>query len=551
MGGLFSSLRTLRAAAVYDSVLTRLNTSPGLPLPNPTTAFWLLPESPTFKNIQSPTLPATADIVIIGSGITSTAILREIYRLNPYLRITLLEARGICTGATGRNGGHIKEGPYEEYPRLKKIYGADAAARILRFRLRHLEELKEVAREEGTGCISASEIREVLGTDVFFDEETMAHGIARFEEWKRELPDMGREWDVMDKETTRTKLHLPTAIGAITGPAGALWPYRLCTSILSRLITQHSPNLSIESYTPVENISYDATTEQYTVTTSRGNITTPTVIHATNAWVSHLVPGLRSKVFPFQGQMSAQEAPEGVPGMGDQYSWSFIHKAGFDYLTQRPTTSITNEDGTATLSAGEMMYGGGWASTGNNGMDVIGCPDDTSLNYLAASHLSGLLPFVFGSGVDENGVRSYDGVKVKYMWTGVLGFSADVLPWVGKIPASITKRGQAKTKGEERVGKGEWCAVGFSGEGMVNCWGCATALARMVMGEEVVKANVNVKGINGNVRETRVRALKGEEEVKTWREMKLEEWFPAEFVISEKRVARADPTDLVEFLIDV
>ncbi|KAF3176454.1 hypothetical protein EYR41_011085 [Orbilia oligospora] len=549
MGILLSKLRRLRIAisvlleqkAVLDNAVTRLHKSPGLPLPNPTKSFWLLPESPLLSNIQSPKLPESADIIVIGSGITSTGFLRELYRLNPDLNVVLLEARGPCTGATGRNGGHIKEGPYEEYPRLKSIYGNETAARILRFRLRHLEELKAVAKEEGEDCLRESEVREVTGTDVFFDHEVMNEGVSKFQEWKRENPEMGREWGFWDQETTRKRLNIPTATGAIYGPAGALWPYRLCTSVLARLVSSH-PNLKIESYTPVEDISFDSSTSTYTVSTPRGKITSKTVIHTTNGWASHLLPGLRGKVFAFQGQMSAQEAPEGLPGMGEQYSWSFIHKKGFDYLTQRASTSVTHPDGTATQIAGEMMFGGAWASTENMGMDVCGLADDTKLNYLAAAHLSGLLPYVFGSGDDSNGTRSWNGVKVKNMWTGILGMSADGLPWVGRVPTKVSTRNQPKKgKTEKGVEMGEWCAVGFSGEGMVNCWGSATALARMVLGEEV---NVNVRN-----NEARIRALKGEEGVKGWKDEKLEEWFPKEFVIEDSRIAKANPLDLVGALM--
>ncbi|KAK6352279.1 hypothetical protein TWF730_009109 [Orbilia blumenaviensis] len=551
MGIILSKLRSLRLAigiileqkSVLDNAIARLRKSPGLPLPNPTKSFWLLPESPLLARIQSPKLPETADIIVIGSGITSTGFLRELYRLNSDLNVVLLEARGPCTGATGRNGGHIKEGPYEEYPRLKRIYGNEIAARILRFRLRHLEELKAVAKEEGEDCLQESEVREVTGTDVYFDHDVMKEGVERLEEWKRENPEMGREWGVWDQETTRKKLNMPTATGAIYGPAGALWPYRFCTSILARLISSH-PNLKIESYTPVEDISFDSSTSIYTVSTPRGKVTSKTVVHTTNGWSSHLLPGLSGKVFAFQGQMSAQETPEGVPAMGEQYSWSFIHKQGFDYLTQRPSTSIIHPDGTATQIAGEMMYGGGWANTENMGLDVCGSADDTKLNYLAAAHLSGLLPYVFGSGYDLNGTRSWEGTKVKNMWTGVLGMSADGLPWVGRVPTALSTRKKPKEgKSENGVQMGEWCAVGFSGEGMVNCWGCATALARMVLGE----------GLNGNVKgkEARIRALRGEEDVKRWKDEGLEEWFPADFLIKDSRIGKADPTDLIGALLGI
>ncbi|KAK6337931.1 hypothetical protein TWF696_001406 [Orbilia brochopaga] len=403
-----------------------------------------------------------------------------------------------------------------------------------------------VAMEEGQECLARSEVREVTGTDIFFDESVMAHAMEWYNLWKKDTPEQAREYTVMDAETARTKLHVPNAVGAVCGPAGALWPYRLCTAILERLIKDH-PSLHLESYTPASAIAYNPSTSTYTITTPRGTITAPTVIHTTNAWASHLLPGLRAKVIPFQGQMSAQSPPDGLPALGDKYSWVFFHKQGFDYLTQRPATSTINPDATATVTAGEMMYGGGWAQSGNNGLDLIGNNDDTTLNYLSAAHLSGLLPYVFGSGTADGGTRAWDGVVVKNMWTGVLGMSVDMMPWVGKVPAAVTTRGQPKQDKVEVEGgvvkTGEWCAVGFTGEGMVNCWGSATALARQVLGEEV--------GKNVAAREKRIRAVKGEDEVKGWRDVPLNEWFPAEFAVSEKRVKEADVEDLVSSMLGV
>ncbi|EWC44942.1 hypothetical protein DRE_01001 [Drechslerella stenobrocha 248] len=536
MGAIISTLRSLRLALAIllqqifvDDVSTRLLVSPGLPLPNPTTSFWLLPESRTLKRIQSPSLPARADIVVIGCGITATALLRELYRQNPALNIVVLEARGVCTGATGRNGGHIFEGPHNEYPRLKSTFGGDAAARIIHFRLRHLEEIRAAIHEEGAECLARSEVREVAGTEVYFDDSTIEEGVGKLRQWKADLPEMAREWDHVDAETAKKELHIPDAAGAISGPCGALWPYRMCTSILERLVREQPDRLKIESYTPVESISYDPSTSTYSIATPRGVVTTPTVVHTTNGWASHLIPGFRGKVFPMQGQMC-------------EFALLYLSL----HNSTRPTTSTVNPDGTATISNGEMMFGGAWAQTGNNGMDVVGSADDTKLNYLAAGHLSGLLPYVFGSGVTKGATRAWEGAAVKNMWTGVLGMSADCMPWVGKLPTAISARGQPKNgsvelqgEGEGSVKTGEWCAVGFTGEGMVNCWGSATALARMLLGEDQGGRNVAMT-------EQRVRAAKGEAEVKSWSERPLEEWFPAQFLVSQARVKKADPVDMFD-----
>lgn len=193
-----------------------------------------------------------------------------------------------------------------------------------------------------------------------------------------------------------------------------------------------------------------------------------------------------------------------------------------------------------------MMFGGGWAQTSNEGLDVVGLADDSKLNVHAASHLSGLLPYIFGSGTTTDGgrTRAWEGVQIKNMWTGVIGFSADVLPFVGKIPNSISKRGQPKAEDQildsQKVKTGEWIAAGFSGEGMVNCWGCGTALARMVLGEPLIK--------NQKVNEMRVRGWKGEVEVDFWRDQTLAEWFPAEMIITKSRVDKADVAELLEAL---
>lgn len=55
----------------------------------------------------------------------------------------------MCSGATGRNGGHINEVGYSDYVHLSGLYGREAAAKITKFRIGHLDELLKVAEEEG------------------------------------------------------------------------------------------------------------------------------------------------------------------------------------------------------------------------------------------------------------------------------------------------------------------------------------------------------------------------------------------------------------------
>lgn len=56
-------------------------------------------------------LPASADVIIIGSGmcgaVTANALLKHQQRPG---KIVVLEAREICSGASGRNAGHCRPG---------------------------------------------------------------------------------------------------------------------------------------------------------------------------------------------------------------------------------------------------------------------------------------------------------------------------------------------------------------------------------------------------------------------------------------------------------
>lgn len=97
----------------YHAVEARLKHSPGLPVANPTAPLWTVPPSPIAKH-RPDALPRHADVVIIGSGITGTSVARTLLdhasereekgsaRNIDRLSVVMLEARDVCSGATGR-----------------------------------------------------------------------------------------------------------------------------------------------------------------------------------------------------------------------------------------------------------------------------------------------------------------------------------------------------------------------------------------------------------------------------------------------------------------
>src|SRR5699024_8257939 len=96
--------------------LSRVRSDPGVPDVRSTSPFWLCDPHPQLSGCQSESLPTEADVVIIGSGITGASIARTLLEdrirqnvISEHPTVVVLEARDICSGATGRNGGHILE----------------------------------------------------------------------------------------------------------------------------------------------------------------------------------------------------------------------------------------------------------------------------------------------------------------------------------------------------------------------------------------------------------------------------------------------------------
>lgn len=356
----------------------------------------------------------------------------------------------------------MNEVGWEEYGDLITRYGREEAKKITRFRMAHVDELMRVVSEEGLG--EECGMRVLESTCVFFDEKGWEEGKESVKGLKEDLGDEVESWGIVEGVEEMHAMGLLGAYGIIKGKAGAMWPYRFVSGVLANL-KRDDDGFHVCPHTPATSISVSED-GMFIVSTPRGYIRAKHVVHASNAHVGHLVPGFRGRVYPLRGQMSAQVPPKEFSYQGGERSWSFEYGLGSDYLTQLPKRETGGDEGD---SGGEMMFGGGFVQGGFSGLEEMGVASDAELNEDVAVHLRAGLGKAF-----EN--IGEDGFEVKSMWTGNMGFSVDMLPWVGKLPRSLTERGSGQGA--------EWVSVGYSGEGMVNAWLCGKALAMMILGEE-------------------------------------------------------------------
>ncbi|UKZ56100.1 hypothetical protein TrVGV298_009928 [Trichoderma virens] len=416
-----SVIRTISALnAKYQALLQRIQAGPFTPVENPTESYWMRDAPfPDIGDVMGE-LPGEADVVVVGSGITGAAAVKTLCELSSSSegkgapRIAVLEARQLCSGATARNGGHIKCAPHGEFARLRKALGEERARKIVRLQMRHLEVLKKVGEGMPWG-----EVREVETVDVFLEEEGFESARRSVEEMKAWMPEF--EVLVWGEEEARVKFGVNRhVVGAISYQAGALWPFRLVTSTWNDLITRF-PNLTVSTHTPVSSITtnHDSSSFPYTVHSSRGSIRTRHVLHATNAYTGHLVPALRDCLTGVIGHMTAQQPGAGfAPVCHGGRSWSVIYGNGFDYVTQRPD----GNDG----APGPLMIGGGLFRSKDEGLDQIGVWDDSKVDTFPLMHLRGSMATVFEPKWGAGG-------ELKGAWSGIMGFTGDTLPFVGSL----------------------------------------------------------------------------------------------------------------------
>ncbi|KAF7784803.1 hypothetical protein Agabi119p4_968 [Agaricus bisporus var. burnettii] len=194
----------------------RLTASPGIPVDDPCPSYWMSPPSRIAKHGSDATVPTYADVVIIGSGITGTSVARAILDEETVV-VVMLEARDTCSGATGRNGGHITPVLYQDYSELKKKHGAEVAGEIVRFRLSHLDELLAVASEEN--LLEESQCRETRAYDVYQNPSLYRNAKKLLEVFKRDLPVEGSDMEIVEDRAVLQELQLAPSVVGDTGEA--------------------------------------------------------------------------------------------------------------------------------------------------------------------------------------------------------------------------------------------------------------------------------------------------------------------------------------------
>ncbi|ROV98332.1 hypothetical protein VMCG_07157 [Cytospora schulzeri] len=418
-----------------------------LPVPNPTPSYWRSEPHHLDSHRSTPELPDKSDFVVIGAGLAGVSAAYHLSTTPSPPSILLLEARQTCSGATGRNGGHVKA-KTTSLMNVAKTFGRTASEEMARFVKAQIYALKEAVEKEHINC--EFELRRSY--DVFKSEDDAREMEAA---WRRDYLGNGYEWtgDVhwVGPDFAERLASVKGARGAFSVPACSFWPYKFVTGLLERSMARND-RLNLQTETPVLSVQTNGDGSSI-VHTARGSVKAKKVIFATNAYAAALLPEYRGVITPYKGTAAHLASGDGAdpvfPHLSHTYNIEFGRKPGLetvDYLNPRP-------DGSIVLGGAKWIYEKEkelWYNT----------VDDSTLvePVMEAKYFDGYMQRNFKGWQNS-------GTVVDKVWTGIMGTTPDGAPHVGKVPGK----------------QAQWILAGFNGGGNALVYLSAKAVTKMAL----------------------------------------------------------------------
>jgi sarcosine oxidase subunit beta len=322
------------------------------------------------------------DVIVVGGGLVGCSIA---YRLSAAgKRVLLLEQRGICSGASGRNGGITGEG---------SAMHKDAGAAVYALTSANLRMMAELADELETDF----ELRLSGTLDIATTPEQWAH-LQQGADIQRAS---GLEVELLDAHDAQKMM--PALRDDIVGAElsrrnGHLWPFSLVHGFANdatRLGT------TIRTGTAVTRLHQVGERVQGVELADGLTVESEEVVLATNAYTPLILPELPAgAIVPARGQILVTQPV--APILPRPFGTNF----GKEYGRQ--------------VAGGPILCGGYRRLDENEGLGHY--EERVTLPVLSgiAKCLTGLFPALR----DVNVVRC---------WSGIMGFTADGLPLIGRM----------------------------------------------------------------------------------------------------------------------
>jgi len=389
-------------------------------------------------HVQYPPLRGnlSVDVAIVGAGLSG---LGAAYALRDSdARVVVLEVNTVGSGASGRNGGFVLAGPAMEYAMAVERLGADVARDLWDFTVENNRTIARLIEEYQIDCgylrrgsmsLAASEEEAQVFRRTHHALSTA--GIATCLAAAEQLP---RPFDRSYLAGLYYAGNAEMNSGAfVRGVAGAL-----------------SPHVAFHERTRVGRLEHNG---EWELSTPSGVVSARSVILATNAWTSTLLPDF--PIYPTRGQVLAT-----APLLSVVVPFPMYANHGYQYWRQ---------------TADGRLVVGGWRD-----LDIAGEIGHEEIPHEGIQ--AALDAFVAATAGNE--------AEIEYRWSGCMGFTPDHFPLVGAVPGVPDL----------------YVAAGYSGHGVSMAFKCGESVARRIeeQGGEIPQAfcPVRFKGAGREANET-------------------------------------------------
>lgn len=324
-----------------------------------------------------------ADVAVVGGGIVGASAAYWLKRLRPSLRVVLVEAGRLASGASGRNAGFILQGVAPDYLTDVERYGTERARRLWQF----TKENRDLIFSELRGRAFALEASGSLLVAATAEENDRLRAAVH------RMRTAGTAVAYVPPEETNRRILSRGFFGSLYIPSGAM----MNPAALVRHVAEQSGAQVLEHHRVLDLVPAG---DGAVLETPLRRVRAGRVVLALGAYLPLLVPDLRTWVRPVRAQMLAT---------GPSERWLqvpiYSHQ-GYFYLRQAP-------DGRVLLGGARHLHVE--TEVGYEDATTPALQDDLEL------YLRGFFPHTAG-------------LAVAHRWSGTMGFSPDGLPVLGEVP---------------------------------------------------------------------------------------------------------------------
>jgi glycine/D-amino acid oxidase-like deaminating enzyme len=243
---------------------------------------------------QEPTLPAKADIAVVGGGYAGLSAALTLARAGR--SVVVCEAGPPGFGASSRSGGMIGHGHRLSYSRLIEVHGPEKAKALIGEGIASLAFVQTLVAAESIDA-ALQPVGRMRGAWTAADYETMG----------READLLNRSFDlgiaVLQKDEMRREIATDSYQGGLIFPThGGVHPALFQQGLLA---AARKAGALVAAYTPVTRLQRDGA--GWLVSTERGAIQAREVIVATNGYSGKPVADLAKRLVPMPSYLIATE----------------------------------------------------------------------------------------------------------------------------------------------------------------------------------------------------------------------------------------------------